>query len=186
MALFVKGLVLMLVVAPSCSLAMDTGALNDGCPDKTKACYGECVSKGLAKYGCGRIGCAPCALQHATSNCSEFECSIAQCTLPFDDCDGDPSTGCETNTNESTEHCGACLNNNCTLQAQQYTGIKTALCGAGACYIYQCAPGYFDCDGTFATGCEVTSSQLLVDRINCGSCGTTCAASQSCVNGICQ
>ncbi len=191
MTLFVKRLIviLMTVVVVSCSLALDTSALNQGCPEGTKACFGQCVSMRLAKYGCARPGCAPCALQHATSNCNDsYECSIASCAPPFNNCDSDPTTGCETNTDESTQYCGGCAAvNNCTSQAQQIGHhITAALCGAGACYISQCDPGYLDCDGQFATGCEYPSAQLQSDVKNCGACNVVCAANQSCVNGVCQ
>lgn len=183
MFLFLKRLLVILMtgIVVSCSLALDTSVLNEGCPEGTKACFGKCVSIRLPEYGCGRAGCAPCALQHATSNCSDSnECSIAQCTPPFDSCDGIAATGCETNTDESAIHCGGCTTD-CTLQAKQILTVQTALCGFRACYVYQCAAGYLDCDGIFLDGCEVTS-----DAKNCGACNNVCSTAQSCVNGICQ
>ena len=139
----------------SCSLAVDTGALNEGCPTGTKPCYGKCVSTDLPDYGCGRAGCAPCGLQHATSNCSTStgECTVAQCAPHFDNCDKIAANGCETNIDESVAFCGGCTNVNiCDPQQRQH--VQTSRCGAGACYVYQCESDYFDCDGTFSTGCD--------------------------------
>jgi hypothetical protein len=186
MMLLLRRLAITLAAAISlaCSLVVDAGALNQGCPAGTKSCYGKCVSTNLPEYGCARPGCAPCGLQHATSNCSTStgQCTVAECAPHFGNCDKIAASGCETNIDESAEFCGGCDLYNC--DSQQGQNVKTSRCGFGACYVYQCEPGYFDCDGTFSTGCEVSTTQLQTDRLNCGSCGTTCAT--SCVNGICQ
>ncbi len=169
MNLCLKRLAVILIagIFVSCSLALDTGVLNEGCPEGTKACFGGCVSIRLPEYGCGRAGCAPCALQHATSNCSDSnECSVAQCAPPFDNCDGIAATGCETNTDESAEHCGGCASaNDCTTQ--QLPNLLTARCGARVCYVYKCAPGYLDCNTRFADGCEYKVPSSSLDAGTC-------------------
>jgi len=48
-----------------------------------------------------------------------------------------------------------------------------------------CAPGYYDCDGLTANGCE---ANLATDSANCGTCGNSCALPHSitkCVDGVC-
>ena len=168
----------------SCSLAVDASALNEGCPTGTKACYGQCVSKDLPQYGCARAGCAPCGLPNATSNCSTSTgaCTVAQCAPHFDNCDTNAANGCETNTDESVTFCGGCGSvNNCDLPHRQ--NVQTSRCGYGVCYVYECEPGYSDCDGTFPNGCEVN---LLTEANHCGDCNVACVAPQTCVSGVCQ
>ncbi len=53
------------------------------------------------------------------------------------------------------------------------------------CYNVVCAPGFADCNGNAADGCETDLATLG----NCGACGAVCAlphASTSCVDGACQ
>jgi hypothetical protein len=47
---------------------------------------------------------------------------------------------------------------------------------------YACTPGYLDCNGNAADGCEVNSA---ADVNNCGACGNVCA-SGICTMGVCQ
>ncbi len=61
----------------------------------------------------------------------------------------------------------------------------TATCAAGACTLTGCAPGFGDCNGVAADGCEV---DLLDDPANCGACGNACLvanATASCDAGLC-
>ncbi|MBK5273977.1 MAG: hypothetical protein JJE30_02845 [Desulfuromonadales bacterium] len=59
-------------------------------------------------------------------------------------------------------------------------GIAT--CVGSVCAVSACLPGLGNCDGNLANGCETA----LTSTLNCGACGNTCAASQSCVSGVCQ
>jgi hypothetical protein len=68
--------------------------------------------------------------------------------------DGDPA------------NCGACARV-CAL------ANGTARCAMGACAVASCAPGYGDCDGDAADGCETDVTSSLA---HCGACGATCAA----------
>lgn len=59
--------------------------------------------------------------------------------------------------------------------------------GMGACG-YDCAPGFGDCDGDGANGCEAA---LATSAAHCGACGRTCGAAPlngtvACVAGACQ
>ncbi len=67
-------------------------------------------------------------------------------------------------------HCGAAPN-------------ATPACVAGACGLGACAPGYGDCDGSAANGCEVN---LRTTINSCGACGVSCLFFQHCVDGACQ
>ncbi|MEZ4367784.1 MAG: MopE-related protein [Kofleriaceae bacterium] len=58
-------------------------------------------------------------------------------------------------------------------------------CSLGGC-VLQCLPGFFDCDGNYANGCE---ADLSADADNCGTCGQTCGGRNqtgTCVAGACE
>ncbi len=58
-------------------------------------------------------------------------------------------------------------------------------CVEGAC-VFQCEPEWGNCDGDWATGCEMS----LSDPDNCGACGEVCTGGDHveahCVNGTCE
>src|SRR5258706_9370164 len=56
----------------------------------------------------------------------------------------------------------------------------TAICVDGGCEVQNCDPGWGECDGLAATGCEVD----LSDSKNCGGCGHVCSV--GCLNGQCN
>lgn len=49
-----------------------------------------------------------CEAENGLTACSKGQCLIVYCSQPFDDCDGRYSTGCETDTRTSSQHCGGC------------------------------------------------------------------------------
>lgn len=53
----------------------------------------------------------------------------------------------------------------------------------GKCGIQSCNPGYSDCDGDAADGCEVDTNQ---DPHNCGTCGHDCFAGGGTTNWVCD
>ncbi|MFO0557729.1 MAG: hypothetical protein U0269_06890 [Polyangiales bacterium] len=89
------------------------------------------------------------------------------------DCDGRPDNGCETP--EGVAACGAA----CVQCAAPNT---IAACNNGRCEVGRCLQGFTDCDRDFANGCE---TRLSESRENCGSCGTRCAANQTCSESRC-
>jgi len=50
-------------------------------------------------------------------------------------------------------------------------------CTSGACAISSCDSGFDDCDGDFATGCEVATA---TNATHCGGCGMTCDLGDTC------
>ncbi|MCG8556515.1 MAG: DNRLRE domain-containing protein [Proteobacteria bacterium] len=90
------------------------------------------------------------------------------------DCDGDRSNGCEADLANSNEHCGQC-----DLACPPDHG-----CRAGVCMFQApvCAPGWADCDGSRANGCEADTQN---DARHCGRCQQACAPGQQCSAGLC-
>src|SRR2546429_213495 len=62
----------------------------------------------------------------------------------------------------------------------------SAKCDGGKCAVAQCDPGFQDCDGMIANGCE---SDTTSDVAHCGSCKGACPTAAnttiSCVKGVC-
>lgn len=120
-----------------------------------------------------------CSLAKATAKCMGGTCQVDSCVAPYADCNGDPTDGCEVNTDTDVDHCGACEASPCpTLNG-------TARCADAKCAI-TCDANFADCDGQAGNGCEKDVSR---DINNCGGCGKTCTASAGktawCRNGQC-
>ena len=111
---------------------------------------------------CGECGNA-CALAHATALCNLGQCAIDQCEAPYENCDADQDTGCETNVTADPAHCGAC-----GKECPDVNG--TPDCVNSKCRI-DCDEGFDNCDDAVANGCETKSS---FDTQNCGRCKYVC------------
>jgi len=127
---------------------------------------------------CGACGNA-CALANAVAACTMGACAVATCAAGFSDCDAVTGTGCEVDTRSSATHCGAC-GTVCPARAN-----ATPACVAAACR-FTCAPGFADCDGVAANGCEVDTRS---SPAHCGSCGNACPtrpnAVATCAASVC-
>ena len=110
-------------------------------------------------------------------SCSEGTCVAGICEIPCtagqDDCDGDPTNGCETTVLADSSNCGSC-------------GVQCApghVCEASECVIStDCSENEADCDGDPSNSCEV---DVLRDVNHCGGCGIACVAGHECVDGLC-
>ena len=122
---------------------------------------------------CGRV----CNLGAATESCDSGTCMITSCNAGWDNCDGAHENGCETMLN-TLANCGTC-GAACNL------ANATESCATGACRLSTCNPGFGNCDGNDANGCETPLNTLT----NCGNCGTACTranASATCAGGTCR
>ncbi|MGD0680396.1 MAG: hypothetical protein ABSC94_33915, partial [Polyangiaceae bacterium] len=123
---------------------------------------------------CGGCGDA-CSTNNATESCVASKCVITTCTAGFKDCDGNASNGCEVNTTDDANNCGAC-----GTKCSQANGTGT--CVASTCRI-TCDAGFANCDDNVTNGCETSTTTTA----NCGSCGNACStadATEACSSTI--
>jgi hypothetical protein len=125
---------------------------------------------------CGRCGNACPTPANGTAVCTSGTCGVGTCNPGFANCDGNAANGCETNLNDSTAHCGRC-GNACPTPAN-----GTAACTSGTCGVGTCNPGFANCDGNAANGCE---TNLNDSTAHCGRCGNSCGPGVVCTAGIC-
>ena len=140
------------------------GMAVNGCEVDTRTTVNHCGS-------CGTT----CAAPNGTPACVAGACAVGACAPGFADCDGVAVNGCEVDLRSTAAHCGMC-GRACVL------ANATAACAASACMVAACAPGFGDCNGTAADGCELDTTTALA---NCGACGHACPSAQSCVAGTC-
>jgi hypothetical protein len=140
----------------------------DGCETNTGSNVNNCGA-------CGVV-CAP--VNRGTPACTGGVCVIGSCTAGFADCNNTYSDGCETNTANDVNNCGAC-NNKCVAPN------ATTTCSGGLCAIAGCNSGFANCNGSYADGCEINVSNNVN---NCGTCGHVCFVQNgtpACASGTC-
>ena len=116
---------------------------------------------------CGACS-STCTLAGAVETCASGTCDIASCEGTFADCDMIASNGCEADLS-TTSDCLTCGN---VCPEPPMSGSGTAVCDAAGCDL-TCDPGFGDCNGSVADGCEASLSATAT----CGSCGVSCSAS---------
>jgi hypothetical protein len=127
--------------------------------------------------GCGKT-CSDGDVANATASCELGSCGIGECFNNHGDCNDMSADGCEQ-TLDTTDHCGAC-NKPCDFSG------SIDDCSTGTCLAQSCEPGFDDCDGNPANGCE-----SLGDSVHCGACNKICdttltnVTSASCDNQQC-
>lgn len=129
------------------------------------------VNLNTADNNCGMCG-RNCG---ANASCSNGSC---QCAPNRGNCDNNQANGCEVDLSNTLAHCGGCG------QACGPYANATPTCAMGACGL-QCMPGFANCDGMLANGCEVN---LQTNPMRCGSCNNVCNSSNGmagCMNGTC-
>jgi alpha-tubulin suppressor-like RCC1 family protein len=76
------------------------------------------------------------AITPGTAICLGGACHVTSCPPGTEDCNGDPSDGCEADVYGSSDHCGrcgsvclgACVSGRCTVRATQIAGGSTHTC----------------------------------------------------------
>jgi hypothetical protein len=128
---------------------------------------------------CGACGQVCQNVANGTPGCAGGQCGVGSCLPNFADCDGNGLNGCEASVLSDPAHCGACGH------ACGAVPHGAPACAGGACAIGACDPGYRDCNGLRADGCEV---HVASDLANCGACGQACLfphGGSMCVNSVC-
>ncbi len=120
-----------------------------------------------------------CSVANGSPRCNSGSCEIAQCTAPWRDCNTSYIDGCETNTQTTIAHCGAC-GNSCSVSN------GSPACNGGTCEIASCTAAFRDCNNSYADGCEINSAN---NTNHCGGCGISCSVrngSPRCSSGSCE
>lgn len=157
----------------SCKLVGCDGGYDDCNDQATTGCESPVAADANNCGGCGKA----CSVANGTPGCSGGKCTVGDCDKGREDCDLDPSNGCETDLTTLAD-CGEC-GNDCAVES----GI--AACDQGHCAVAGCATGFDDCDGQYADGCEVDLTTLA----HCGTCDTVCAVANgtpTCQTGSCE
>jgi hypothetical protein len=162
------------------------GVCTDGrcavrCTESTR--YADC--DGTASNGCeaelpadprncGACGTVCPAGRNGQGACMAGACAVV-CNTGYGDCDGERENGCETDLATTANACGMC-GRACSAPAN-----ATPRCAGGVCG-FTCNPGFGDCDGNAANGCEVDTGSTAA---HCGACGRPCGAGLVCRAGMC-
>lgn len=130
---------------------------------------------------CGTCG-HECTVAGGQASCESGTCAVASCNGALKDCKNGYEDGCETNTAEDAENCGACGKACLTTPAAH---VASNPCVASSCSP-SCANNYDNCDGKGDNGCE---QPLLNDAAHCGACNKACAklnaSNTACSAGVC-
>jgi plastocyanin len=121
------------------------GACAAGCPSGMTDCAGQCVNTSTDPDHCGNCDSICPVRLNAARRCVAGSCGYS-CSSGYGDCDNSGSTGCESNLQTDTAHCGSCTTSCNTTNGD-------ALCAAGSCGI-TCDAEWGNCDGKASTGCE--------------------------------
>ncbi|TVR02521.1 MAG: hypothetical protein EA398_07245 [Deltaproteobacteria bacterium] len=184
----------------------DGACTQDPCPAGTESCDGDpdtgCETDIDTIDNCGACG-TTCTAEDGFPRCVDGECTVSLCPPGTENCDGDPDTGCETDTEGDVLNCGAC-GNACTGGRVCRNGRcecppDRVLCGeqcvtpnaCGGCGNFSrsigddCGDrcGRWDCDGTDWTCSD--ERNLQSDRNHCGACGLQCRSDEICRDGTC-
>lgn len=144
------------------------------------------VDTNLDTSHCGGCGKA-CTIANGTPKCDAGSCEVKTCSGTFDDCDGDPKTGCEINIGNNSTNCGGC--GAAGKDCGSFYPNANSTCSGSACISPTCDTNYAHCTGPLTNGCE---TDTRTDGSNCGGCGTVCAttgahvSTNNCVAGQCD
>jgi len=151
-------------------LASETPPAGAAAPDPQPASAGMVATPPAAPPDAGQVIAEPDAAQTPPP---------VACTAGSDDCDGDPSNGCETDLQRDPAHCGACA---------RACSAPGCACENGS-FVAACETGQADCDGDAQNGCETDTSR---DSSHCGGCAQLChadgydALAATCTAGRCE
>ena len=148
------------------------GVCNGACNANFADCNGNKQIDGCeTSVGSDPNNCGGCAfvcsnLNMATRTCGAGACN-GSCNNGFSDCNNNKlADGCESNTSNDVNNCGAC---GVVCSANNVNRV----CGGGSCNAGSCNAGFADCNtNKQADGCEINITNNVN---NCGACGNSCA-----------
>jgi hypothetical protein len=117
-----------------------------------------------------------------SADVTQADGGVASNELPPSSCEPTetPCAGRCVSRTDPSYGCGRCAA--CPLA----TNAATMACVAGGCIVGTCAPGFADCNGNPADGCE---ARLDTSTEDCGACGVRCpnilGVAMACVAGRC-
>ena len=160
-----------LCTAGKCSLGACEADWKDCNADPKDGCE---ANTAVDANNCGACG-MKCAFAHGVAACARG-CYITACDFGWDDCDMDPTNGCETAVSSDAKNCGGC--------GMGCAGVPNAqvVCANASCAVQSCNAGFLDCDHNGNNGCEVDAR---ADASNCGQCGNTCRQGLVCRASLC-
>jgi hypothetical protein len=159
---------------PNCAGGKCTGSsCSAGTADCDARTDNNCETNLNDAYNCGGCGLRCDRLPHAAASCLSGACRVGRCDAGFDDCDGDPNNGCETDLSTASD-CGKC-----GVACNYPNGSGS--CRNGRCQLTGCDTGRADCNTNPNDGCEAD----LQLPSNCGACGRVCAQAQNVVSSSC-
>ncbi|MEZ4220474.1 MAG: hypothetical protein R3B13_06040 [Polyangiaceae bacterium] len=157
---------------------LDGACVKSACTNGQVQCTsgGPCLDLGTLE-NCAHCGNDCSQLEHAQAACEQGKCVVKSCEAGWEDCDGKPETGCETDVKTSGNHCGACGH------ACRVDNADSTQCVNGTC-VPNCRPNadqfFADCSTPAPPseddGCETN----IVTKENCGGCGLTCQPNLVC------
>jgi hypothetical protein len=145
--------------------------------DRTNGCES---AKQADAMNCGSCGadCAAAPFANVVEKiCQAGTCGWTECADGYGDCNDAVGDGCELAL-DTVDHCGGCL-----VACDMAQNVTTQACTATECGYDACLPGFDDCDGNTANGCE---TDILTTEAHCGGCNQPCNPPLSCGNGMCQ
>lgn len=152
-----------------CNVDAGAGRAGDGCETSIRFNDEHCGGCDIAcETGPGTL----------SNNCGGDGATCQpRCASDFGDCNDDPADGCETDTQSSDGHCGAC-----GAECEDLNADNS--CVGGVC-VPDCDTGFESCDGDPRDGCEQSTRTVQ----HCGGCGESCSseggAIPACSTGKC-
>jgi len=144
--------------AASCAMgSCAMGTCNAGFADCNISALDGCeVDTRVNPSNCGMCG-RTCAFANAAATCAAGSCARGACNPGFADCNANPADGCEVDTRDTVEHCGAC----------------GRVCSTGRCVAGVCDRGGDGSDGVLTVSTATTLTPAATPLVADAAVGAT-------------